>query len=230
MPIEIKTLKIFYENAALVDVSFSIDGALGIVGRSGSGKSLTLKALLNLLPSKMSAEIEISSPFALERGKTVAYIPQNPFTALSPMSRVKDQFFTPKIAAKRLLERVCLETTALDRFPAELSGGQLQRAIIAIALASNPRLLLLDEPTTALDSKNKEAVLEILSEIKSAGVSIIFVSHDIKSVSAVCDHIAVIDTGRVVEAGGKEAILHGAKAALTRELISSDFTNREFRS
>jgi peptide/nickel transport system ATP-binding protein len=226
--IGVKSLKIFHENNAIVDIAFSVKNSLGIVGKSGSGKSLTLKALLNLLPNTMRREISLDSDFEFINGKTIAYVPQNPFTALSPMSKIKDQFFAPKEKQEKLLKDMNLEPALLDRFPAELSGGQLQRTIIATAIANDVKLLLLDEPTTALDTKSKNAVLEILKELKKT-INIVFVSHDIKSVSDVCETICVLDRGRIVEENSSENLLRSPKSNEAKELINSDFSLRSFR-
>ncbi|MDR2904615.1 MAG: ATP-binding cassette domain-containing protein [Helicobacteraceae bacterium] len=228
MKIGVKSLKIFHENNAIVDIAFSVKNSLGIVGKSGSGKSLTLKALLNLLPNTMRREISLDSDFEFINGKTIAYVPQNPFTALSPMSKIKDQFFAPKEKQEKLLKDMNLEPALLDRFPAELSGGQLQRTIIATAIANDVKLLLLDEPTTALDTKSKNAVLEILKELKKT-INIVFVSHDIKSVSDVCETICVLDRGRIVEENSSENLLRSPKSNEAKELINSDFSLRSFR-
>ncbi|MDR0665515.1 MAG: ATP-binding cassette domain-containing protein [Helicobacteraceae bacterium] len=229
MSIVIKKLKIALGDRTLVDISLTIDSALGLVGASGSGKSLTLKALLNLLPQSMSVEKEIEAPFTIERGRSAAFIPQNPFTALSPMSKIKDQFHTKKERARELLEQTGLGAWALDRFPAELSGGQLQRVICAIALSSAPKLLLLDEPTTALDGKSKTEIIALLKTIKDGGVKALFVSHDFASVAAISDAIAVIDQGKIIETGLTREILSAPKNAQTKRLIESGFENREFR-
>ncbi|MDR2152143.1 MAG: ATP-binding cassette domain-containing protein, partial [Helicobacteraceae bacterium] len=166
---------------------------------------------------------------AIERGKSAAFIPQNPFTALSPMSKIKDQFHAPIGKAKELLERTGLGAWALNRFPAELSGGQLQRVICAIALSASPKLLLLDEPTTALDSKSKNEIIKLFKTIKDGGVKMLFVSHDFASVAAISDAIAVIDQGAIVETGLTGEILGAPKNAQTKRLIESGFENRRFR-
>ena len=90
---QVKQLKITLDRSCLVDISFSIRSSLALVGQSGSGKSLTLKALMGMLPSSMEMVLDVHSPFELLRGETVAFVPQNPFTALSPLTRIKDQFF-----------------------------------------------------------------------------------------------------------------------------------------
>lgn len=227
----IKRLCITHEGRNLVDLSLAIDGATGLVGASGSGKSLTLKALLGLLPSSMRATLQTDAPFEPVRGQSVGFVPQNPFTALSPMSPIGTQFHAPKTRAIALLERVGLGAWTLNRFAAELSGGQLQRAIIAMALAQNPRLLLLDEPTTALDSESKESVLALLRQIRAEeGVLMLFVAHDMAAVAGVCDRVCVIDAGRIVESGALNQVLQNPAQPYTRQLIESNFAYREWRS
>jgi peptide/nickel transport system ATP-binding protein len=229
MSVRINKLKISLGEKTLVDISLAIDSSLGLAGASGSGKSLTLKALLDLLPRSMSVEKEIDAPFKIERGKSVAFIPQNPFTALSPMSKIKDQFHAAKYRAADLLTLVGLGEWALNRFPSELSGGQLQRVICAIALSANPKLLLLDEPTTALDSKSKEAILALFDTIRQSGVKLLFVSHDLESVAAISEAIAIIDRGTIIESGSTREILSAPKSEQTKKLIESGFAKRKFR-
>ncbi|MDR2034332.1 MAG: ATP-binding cassette domain-containing protein [Helicobacteraceae bacterium] len=226
MSVKIK-LKVSLGEKTLIDIALSLESSLGLVGRSGSGKSLTLKALIDMLPRTMSVEKTIDAPYAIERGKSVAFIPQNPFTALSPMSKIKAQF-RDKNAAE-YLDKTGLGEWALERFPAELSGGQLQRVICAIALASQPRLLLLDEPTTALDYKSKGEIIDLLNKIKREGAQILFVSHDFSSVAAICDKIAVIDRGEIIETGLANELLRAPKSEETKKLVESGFENREFR-
>ncbi|GHV04241.1 hypothetical protein AGMMS50229_05190 [Campylobacterota bacterium] len=228
--VEVKRLAITLKNESLLDVAFTIKTALGLVGSSGSGKSLTLKALLSMLPKAMKLESEIASNFPLTKGKSVGFIPQNPFTALSPMSRIKDQFHAPKTVAAALLERVGLGAWALERFASELSGGQLQRVITAIALLTKPKLLLLDEPTTALDHQSKEGILALLNSIKLEGTKMLFVSHDFASVGALCDDICVLDRGRIVERGSAATLLKNPQMPETVRLAEANFASREFRS
>ena len=228
MSINIDQLTITREGKTLVDISLLITSALGIAGASGSGKSLTLKAILDLLPSDMQLAKNITAPFALTRGETVSFVPQNPFTALSPMSKIKEQFHTPN--AQQMLSRVHLDPALIDRFPSELSGGQLQRVIIAMALSRSPKLLLLDEPTTALDGESKEAVLRLLVEIRAENeIYMLFVSHDFSVLSAVCEHIAVIDQGKIVEYNQTQTLLTNPKNAVTQKLIDANFVQRLWR-
>ncbi len=223
-----KELKIYHDSKIVVDISFSIKESLALVGESGSGKSLTLRALLDLLPSGFKRELEVEWEYPLIRGKTLSLVPQNPFTALSPLTLIKHQFFSPD--AKRLLELVGLDESFLYRYPPQLSGGQLQRVVIAIALSQNPKLLLLDEPTTALDSDTKALVLELFKRLqKELGFLILFVTHDIVAARELCKEIAVLKDGKIVESGDMEEVLKNPKSGYTKLLIESNFAFREFR-
>ena len=224
----LKRLKIWSKERTLVDISLRIERSLALVGESGSGKSLTLKALLGLLPKELRSELEVEWEYELKRGKTLSLVPQNPFTALSPLTLIKDQFFSDEAA--KLLELVGLDASFLDRYPPQLSGGQLQRVVIAMALSHYPKLLLLDEPTTALDPDTKEMVLGLFKKLqKELGFLTLFVTHDIASAAKLCQEMAVIKKGKIVEAGSTQQILQAPKEEYTKRLIASNFAMREFR-
>lgn len=226
----IKKLQISLDQKKLVDINLSIERSLALVGESGSGKSLTLKALLNMLPSTMLCQLEIEADFELTAGKALSFVPQNPFTALSPLTKIEKQFFTPHAKMVTLLESVGLEAAHAKRYPPELSGGQLQRVIIAMALANMPKLLLLDEPTTALDPTTRLLILELLTKLQNEfGFKILFVTHDIMAASKLCEAISVIKEGKIVESGIASSIIHNPKEPYTKKLIKSNFANREFR-
>ncbi len=229
--ITVTRLKIDYHDAVLVDIAFEIRDALALVGQSGSGKSLTLKALLGMLPVAMACELQIAAPFTLSRGETVAFVPQNPFTALSPLTKVRAHFDGLDASAiEGLVGQVGLDPVLLERFPPELSGGQLQRVIIALALSHAPKLLLLDEPTTALDPKTREHIIFLLRRLqKEMGFSMLFVTHDIVSARALCDDVCVIRQGQVVEKGRMQSVMDAPRAAYTKTLIEASFATREFR-
>ena len=228
---KIDKLHIQYQNSTLVDISFDINRSLALVGQSGSGKSLTLKALLGMLPENMKMQLNIRSQFELVKGKSLAFVPQNPFTALSPLTKISKQFFASEEKMKELFAQVGLDYELSSRFPPELSGGQLQRVIIAMALSSEPKLLLLDEPTTALDPHNREVIIELLKELQEKmGFKMLFVTHDMKSAASLCEEICVIKNGKVVENGVLDEVLKQPKADYTKVLISSNFSNREFRA
>ena len=227
---KIKKLRVSLHERDLVDIGFTVNHSLALVGQSGSGKSLTLKALLGMLPSQMVLQLELEAGFVLERGKTVAFVPQNPFTALSPLTKIKDQFFAGESKMEALCKSVDLDLALLERFPPELSGGQLQRVIIAIALSAEPRLLMLDEPTTALDPKTREVIIELLKRLQERqGFKILFVTHDMHSASALCKEICVIKEGKVQESGLMESVLQSPSSPYTKTLIEASFANRKFR-
>ncbi len=227
---KIKKLSIKHENKMLVDIFFSINKSLALVGQSGSGKSLSLKALLGMLPSSMEVNLDIESSFDLVNGKTLAFVPQNPFTALSPLTKISKQFFSSKERMKELFVELDLDFELSERFPPELSGGQLQRVIIAMALSSNPKLLLLDEPTTALDPTNRGIIINLLRRLQEEkGFKMLFVTHDMHSAQALCEEICIIKNGEVIEFGNLEKIIQSPSSEYTKILIESNFSNREFR-
>jgi peptide/nickel transport system ATP-binding protein len=214
-----------------VDLSFRIGDSLALVGQSGSGKSLTLKALLGMLPAGLEATLEVDAPFSLIRGETVAFVPQNPFTSLSPMTRIRKQWFASEEKARELFGLLGLEWSLFDRYPPQLSGGQLQRVIFAIALSSDPKLLLLDEPTTALDPHLREEIARVLVELRERfGFSMLFVTHDINLAAKICRETMVIRQGRLVESGPSEEVLRHPRHDYTRRLVEASFAHREFRT
>jgi len=226
----ISKLQITIDEKKLVDISFDIYSSLALVGQSGSGKSLTIKALLGMLPGAMKLELEHNSDFELIAGGTLAFVPQNPFTALSPLTKIRKQFFASLPKIEKLFAQVGLDISLLERFPPELSGGQLQRVVIAMALSRDPKLILLDEPTTALDPKTKDIILDLLKTLqREFGFKMLFVTHDINSAKALCEDICVIKEGRVVEFGKMDEILKNPSAQYTKTLIDANFANRKFR-
>lgn len=227
---KVEKLLIRYQNKPLVNIAFEVERSLALVGQSGSGKSLSLKALLGMLPEGMEAELEMAGDFELIKGETVAFVPQNPFTALSPLTKIYKQFFASEAKMKALFEQVDLDFALAKRFPPELSGGQLQRVIIAMALSRDPKLLLLDEPTTALDPVNTERIITLLKQLQAQkGFKMLFVTHDMQSASDLCEHICVIKEGMAVEQGLMTEVLSAPQEEYTSVLISSNFANREYR-
>lgn len=225
-----RNLQIESDGKLLVDISFEIESSLALVGQSGSGKTLTLKALLGLLPPNLSAVMDVESDFDLIPGDTLSFVPQNAFTALSPMTRIKDQWLNSLDGAGELFDFLGLERSLIDRFPSELSGGQLQRVVVAMALSSDPRLVLLDEPTTALDPALRKEMVKILVQLqKEFGFLMLFVTHDIKVAENLCKRILVIKEGLVVEEGIAREIVENPRKEYTKQLIEASFANREFR-
>ncbi len=223
-------LTIKHKSRELVNINFEINHSLALVGQSGSGKSLTLKALISLLPSSLKSTMDIESDFDLIRGDTISFVPQNAFTALSPMSKIKNQWLGSTLHREELFGLLGLDISLIDSFPSELSGGQQQRMIVAMALSFDPKLLLLDEPTTALDPKLREDMIEILLRLQDKfGFLMLFVTHDIEVARRLCRDIVVLKDGVVVESGTAIDIIQNPKESYTKRLIESSFANREFR-
>lgn len=204
---------------------------LGLVGESGSGKTLTLKSLIGLLPKNLSEGYEEK-----KINGNVAMIFQNPMSALDPLCPVFAQLIevvmirqnvSKKEAvcrAKELIERLGLpkELSKKDRLPSELSGGQCQRILIAMALACNPDVLLCDEPTTALDVTVQKQTLDlILSLQKEMNFAILFVTHNLAVAAGICSHLAVMHHGKIVERAATKEILLTPKDEYTKMLLSA---------
>jgi len=217
-------LKITNYDKTLVDISFEIKSTLALIGESGSGKSLTLKALLGLLPKNLDYTLNSKLP------SPISIVVQNPFTALSPLTKITKHFEVSKAKQEQLMKQVGLDKKLLDRFPSQLSGGQLQRVIIAIALSLEPKLLMLDEPTTALDTQTKDDILIMIDSLrKELGFKILYVTHDIESSKRLCEDISILKDGKIVERGKVLDILTNPKSSYTKTLIESNFENRGFR-
>jgi peptide/nickel transport system ATP-binding protein len=235
---------------AVNGVSFAVQPGevLCILGESGSGKSVTLRALMRLLPprrTKIEGSVSVEGQDVLAmtsralrdlRGGLVAMIFQEPMTALDPVYTVGQQIGETvrrhtgcdrQAARKRALEllelvRVPSAARRLDAYPHELSGGLRQRAMIAMALSCNPRLLLADEPTTALDATVQVQVLILLRRLqRELGMGMIFVSHDLGVAAEIADTIAVMYAGRIVESGPVAQILNTPAHPYTAGLLAS---------
>ncbi|MEN8717851.1 MAG: ATP-binding cassette domain-containing protein [Sulfurovum sp.] len=227
--LNINKLKISTKENTLVDISFNIKTSTALVGESGSGKSLTLKSILQLLPSNLNVNIDYQSDFELLR-KNIAFIPQNPFTSLSPMTKIKKHFFCSDERTKEVLKLVDLDESVLNKFPNQLSGGQIQRIVIAIAISEDVKLLLLDEPTTALDLQNRDNIINLIRNLhKNLDLLILFVTHDIDSISSLCDEIVIINKGSIIETGNTKDILDNPNDDYTKRLINSTFSNKNYR-
>ena len=238
------------EVKALNGVSFSMDegDVLGIVGESGSGKSVTAYSImgLNAYPGKLvggtirfnghQIDQMTEEEFRKIRGNEVSIIFQDPMTSLNPVYTIGNQIEevillhtdkTKKQAhdrARELLELVGINEPEkrLKQYPHELSGGMRQRVMIAIALACEPKLLIADEPTTALDVTIQAQILELMQELrKKLGMSIIMITHDLGVVASMCEKIAVMYAGHIVEYGTTDEIFYQPSHEYTKGLIKS---------
>ena len=229
-----------------VDLEVGRGEAVALIGESGSGKSVTLRSLLRLHPEKRTtitgtmsvAGVDVGglAPRALAdyRGRVTSMIFQEPLLALDPVYTVGAQItesirrhepVTPAEARKRALElfervRIPSPERRLDAYPHEMSGGMRQRAMIALALACRPQLLLADEPTTALDATVQIQILLLLRELqRELGLSILFVTHDIGAALEIADRIAVMYAGRIVEQGPARTLIHAPAHPYTLALL-----------
>jgi len=236
--------------AAVVD-GINLDVApgeiVGLVGESGSGKSMTLRSIVRLVrePGKVSGRIEwqgrdlmaiSEADLRKVRGAEIAMIFQEPMTALNPVLPVRLQI-EENLSAHTTLDRSARRQRALelmnivgipaaerrlDEYPHQFSGGMRQRVMIAIALASSPRLLLADEPTTALDVTIQDQILKLILELRDRfGMSVVFVTHDLGVVAATCDRMAVMYAGRIVETGMVAQVFAEPHHPYTRGLLGS---------
>ena len=234
---------------------------LGIVGESGSGKSMTALSVMGLLPDTAGVAGEIwmqtdagpvnvlacgKHELAVLRGDSMAMVFQEPMTSLNPTMPIGRQMLemlthngirlTKEEEQKRLTDALLeVELTETERIlrsvPKELSGGQRQRVMIAIAMLLRPHLLILDEPTTALDAETRDGILALLSELqKKHGMAVLFTSHELAVVRRICSRVMVMDEGKIVEEGTVEEIFEAPKAAETKQLLQSlagtDFRDR----
>ncbi|NBR85417.1 MAG: ABC transporter ATP-binding protein [Verrucomicrobia bacterium] len=237
---------------AVDGVSFSVEKGetLGIVGESGSGKSVTCYSLMGLIPKPPGriesgtarfdgADLLVMSEVELNqiRGKRIAMIFQDPMTSLNPYLRIEDQLIEPLLIhekmpreeavkrAIRALEEVGVPDAArrIRSYPHEFSGGMRQRVMIAMALITQPDLLIADEPTTALDVTVQAQILDLIARLqRERGMAVIWISHDLGVVAGFCRRVLVMYAGRVVESGRVEDIfarpLHPYNRALQRSI------------
>jgi ABC-type glutathione transport system ATPase component len=218
---------------------------VGLAGESGSGKSMTTLAVLGLAHTvgatvRGSITLDGTELTGLSqrelrdlRGRRIAAIFQSPAAAFSPVFKVgsvvhralrlhgmsKDE---ASAAADRAMRQVLLSPGLLDRYPSQLSGGQLQRVAIAIVLALRAEVLLADEPTSALDVTVQAEVLELLRELRDRdGMSVLFISHDLAVVAELCDRVAIMRQGRIVEQGPTARVLSAPADPYTADLLAA---------
>lgn len=232
-------------------ISFSVDEGetLGIVGESGCGKSITSLAIMGLLegsPIRITSGnirydgMDLLQLTAKERraimGNRMAMIFQEPMTSLNPVYRIGDQIIeslrqhksmSRKAARARAIElldlvRIPNPSERIDSFPHQMSGGQRQRVMIAMALSCEPKLLIADEPTTALDVTVQKEVLELMTDLqKRTGTAIILISHDLGVIAETCDKVSVMYRGRIVEAASTDSLFDRLAHPYTRGLLNS---------
>ena len=257
--LEMEGLRIRFnaEGEAVRGIDFAIDEGevLGLVGESGSGKSATALALLGLLPPtatftgvmqwKAKPVALHSSAHRMLRGREIAMIFQEPMTALNPVMTIGRQVAEAAEAANRALTRreaksraiAALESVAIheatrryDDYPHQFSGGQRQRILIAMALINRPRLLIADEPTTALDVTVQAQILELLKDLqREHQLAMLFISHDLAVIGEIASRVAVMRAGEIVEAGGTREILTRPRHEYTRALLAAVPTLRTDR-
>ncbi|WP_062269929.1 ABC transporter ATP-binding protein [Endozoicomonas arenosclerae] len=237
-------------NHAVKKVSFQLNAGetLGLVGESGSGKSISALSILQLLPENAQHQGRIMfegnnlldasvKQIRQVRGNQIGMIFQEPMTALNPLHTIEKQIcevlalhlgMRPQQASHRaleLLELVGIQEPAkkLSAYPHELSGGQRQRAMIAMALACEPKILIADEPTTALDVTVQRQILSLLAELqKKLGMAILFISHDLNLIRHVSHRICVMKDGELVESGQTEDVFSQPKHPYTIELLNAE--------
>ncbi|WEX08352.1 ABC transporter ATP-binding protein [Chelativorans sp. AA-79] len=253
--LEIKGLTLRTGGQALVsDLSLSVaSGArMGLIGESGSGKSLTALAAIGLLPPDIRAEGSVlldgkevvgarEEDLVALRGAVAGTVFQEPLTALDPLMKVGRQVAEPLVRRYRreggaldrravdremreLLERVSLPDIAriANAYPFEISGGQRQRVAIAMALACRPKLLIADEPTTALDVTTQAEILELLSDlVNESGMALLFISHDLPIVAQIVEEVTVLRRGEVVERGAVRSVFSSPAHEYTRTLVAA---------
>jgi ABC-type glutathione transport system ATPase component len=221
---------------------------LGLVGHSGSGKSSLALAILGLLRMKggaVSGSILFNgrelitlkeSGWRTLRGKEISFVPQSPMSSLNPALRIGVQLseawklhqqggaLERQKAIARAMEDVSLPATEewLRRYPSEISVGQAQRVLIAMAILHRPSLLIADEPTTALDAITQAEILALFAELnRKLGMSILYISHDLLSVASLCQRIAILHEGEIVECGSPEQVFYYPKHPFIRRLIAA---------
>ena len=231
------------------DISFSLEeaGAVILLGQSGSGKTMTCRAILGLLNSsafQVNGEIFFDNRSllqlkekerALYYGSQIAFVPQNPMTALDPSRKIGVQMaeflrLHQSVSKKDMLclcEQAIIQAgltdtkRVLNSRPYQLSGGMLQRVLIALAIAGKARLVIADEPTTALDAVHRDQAVEQFLKLREQGCAILIVTHDFDVARQMGGHVLIMKEGQMVEQGCAKEVLQNPKAGYTKELIEA---------
>lgn len=248
--LSVKNLSAFFgDNQVLDDVSFILNPKkiTALVGQSGSGKSITALAIAGLaFKTRFSGKILFGErnllglnekEFCQIRGKEIGLIFQDPNSSLNPLHKIGKQIAEAilihdaniskrdvSLRVRELLQMVDLQIleSRLDDYPHQLSGGQKQRVMIAIALANNPKILIADEPTTALDVKVQDEILDLILRLKNElGIGVLFITHNLHVVKKIADEVMVLNQGRIVEKGDVKNIFEAPKSAYTQMLIAA---------
>jgi ABC-type glutathione transport system ATPase component len=215
---------------------------VGLIGESGSGKSTVARAIIGLAPVATGRITVAGNEVTKFHGKqwrgfrrrgVVQYVFQDPLRSLDADVLIGDSIAEPlritragsraeiEQRVKEYAAKVRLDEALLSRFPGETSGGQRQRAAVARALVTEPRLLILDEPVSALDAANRVQVLDGFAGLRSEGIAMLYISHDLGSVAGMCDRTAVLYQGRIVEYGPTTEIVNNPQHPYTRLLVGS---------
>jgi ABC-type glutathione transport system ATPase component len=242
MILELRNVSYRYRKGALAldDVSIAVDDgqSVGLVGESGSGKSTIVRLMLALAKptsGDMLFEGAPLTPATLRRFRaSVQTVFQDPYSSLDPRQTIESIVAEPlrslgiargddaRAMVAASLASVGLPADALSRYPHEFSGGQRQRIAIARATVCHPRLLLADEPVSALDVTTRIQVIDLLAELReSAGLAILMVSHDLSAIAALCDTTVVLNAGRVAESGRTAEILTSPREDYTQRLVEA---------
>ncbi len=235
------------EITAVNNISFNINKGecIGIAGESGSGKTQTFFSITGILSDngKAAGEVNFNNLNLLElseaelskiRGKDIGFIFQDPMTSLTPHMKIGDQLTEVSIfhdkksksesikKAKEVLDKVRLPriNNLITKYPHELSGGMRQRIMIGISLMCNPKLIIADEPTTALDVTTQKDILKIFSDLQKENITIALITHDIGVLAEVSDNIIVMNEGSIVEKGKTNKVLVEPKHDYTKHLLS----------
>jgi ABC-type glutathione transport system ATPase component len=247
--LEVKNLDVAYGRGSHrtqvlhnVSVTIAPGEALGLIGETGSGKSTIARAVLGLVEidgGKIRIGDDELTAFSraqwrrFRREGVVQYVFQDPLRSLDPERTLAQSLIEPleingnhgrdeiqeRVAAR--LASVALDADILTRFPGEVSGGQRQRIAVARALITDPRLIILDEPVSALDSANRVNVIEILAALRDSGATLLFISHDLGSVAGITDRLAVLYRGTIVEDGPTSHVLRQPQHPYSQLLVRS---------